>query len=83
MYYRENVTLWCGCNVLVAEWFNSFAVGIVQLNMHSNFLEVGTKIEICNNCLLGEGKIESFYLDIDSFHFSIVPVGTLGDNVSR
>jgi len=40
---------------------------------------VGTKIEIHNNGLLGEDKIESFYPDIDrikrNFHFSIVPVG--------
>jgi len=53
---------------------------------HSDFLKVGTKIEIHNNGLLGEGKIERFYLDagriIDNFHFSIVPVGTLGVNIS-
>ena len=43
------------------------------------------KIEIHNNGLLGEGKIESLYLDVvrivGNFHFSIVPVGTLGVNV--
>jgi len=31
---------------------------------HSDFLEVGTKIEIHNNGLPGKGKIESFCLDI-------------------
>jgi len=31
---------------------------------HNNFFEVGTKMEIHNNGLLGEGKIESFYLDV-------------------
>jgi len=30
----------------------------------SGFLEVGTKVELHNNGLLGEGKIESFYLDV-------------------
>jgi len=53
---------------------------------HSVFLEVGTKIEIHSNSLLGEGKIESLYLDIGriigSFHFSVVPVGTFGVNIS-
>jgi len=52
---------------------------------HSNFLEVGTKIEIHNNGLLGKGKIESFYLDIGrvigNFYFSTVPVGNLGINI--
>jgi len=42
---------------------------------------VGTNIEIHNNGLLGEGKIDSFYLDIgrfiDNFHFSVVPLETL------
>jgi len=36
-------------------------------------LEVGTKIDIHNNGLLGESKIERFYLDVDrimgNFHF--------------
>jgi len=49
-------------------------------------LEVGTKIEIHNNGLLGEGKIKRFYLDvgriIGDFHFSIVPMGTSGVKVS-
>jgi len=53
---------------------------------HSNFLDIGTKREMHTNGLLGEGKIDSFYLDIrriiDSFYFSIVPVGTLGVNIS-
>jgi len=43
---------------------------------------VGTNIEIHNNGLPGEGKILSFCLDegriTRSFHFSIVPMGTLG-----
>jgi len=47
---------------------------------HSDFFEVGTKIEIHNNGLLGEGKIEHFYLEvggiIGNFHFSIVPLGS-------
>jgi len=45
-------------------------------------LEVGTKIDINNNGLLGEGKIERFYLYVGrivgNFQFSIVPLGTLG-----
>jgi len=45
---------------------------------HSDFLEIGTKIDIHNNGLLGEGKIKRFCLDvgriIDNFHFFIVPV---------
>jgi len=45
-------------------------------------LEIGTKIEIYNNALLGEGEIYSFCLDIGritgSFHFSIVSMETLG-----
>ena len=51
----------------------------------SNLFEVGTKVEIHNNSLLGEGKIESFCLDlgriIGNFHFYIVPVGTSGVNI--
>ena len=31
---------------------------------HSDFLEVGTKIDRHNHGLLGEGKIERFYLDV-------------------
>jgi len=50
---------------------------------HSDFLEVGRKIEIHNDGLLGEGKTKSFYLDVGritgSFH---VPLGTLGANIS-
>jgi len=53
---------------------------------HSDFLEVGTKMDIHNNCLLGEGKSECFYLDIGriigNFHLSILPMGTLGVNIS-
>jgi len=59
---------------------------------HSDFLEVGTKIDIHNNGLLGKSKIEHFYrgdyfyLDVGriicNFHFSIVPIGTLGVNIS-
>jgi len=53
---------------------------------HSNFSEVETKIEIHNNGLLDEGNIGRFYLDvginIGNFHFSIIPVGTLGVNIS-
>jgi len=54
---------------------------------HSDFLEVGTKIDKHNNGLLDEGKIERFCLDIGriigNFHLSIVvPMGTLGVNVS-
>jgi len=53
---------------------------------HSDFLEVGTRIEIHNNSLRGEGKIESFCLDIGRimgvFHFSIVLIGTLGVYIS-
>jgi len=49
-------------------------------------MEVGTKIDIHNNGLLGEGKIECFYLVlgriIGNFHLSIVPMGTLGVNIS-
>jgi len=49
---------------------------------HSNFLEVRTMIDIHNNDLLGESKIQHFYLDISriigNFHFSIVPVGNFG-----
>ena len=49
-------------------------------------MEVKTKIEIHNNGLPGEGEIQSFRLDvariIGSFHFSIVPAGTLGVNIS-
>jgi len=49
---------------------------------HSNFFEFDTKTEIHNSSLQSEGKIESFYLDvgriIGNFHFSIVPVETLG-----
>jgi len=45
---------------------------------HSAVLEVGTKIEILNKDLLGEGKSERFYMDvgriIGNFHFSNVPV---------
>ena len=40
---------------------------------HSDFLEVGTQIDMHSNGLLGEGKIEHFYLDvgriIGNFHF--------------
>jgi len=53
---------------------------------HNNELKGGTKIEIHNKGLLGESKIEHFYLDIGIIicksHFSIVPVGTLGVNIS-
>ena len=42
-------------------------------------------MDIHNNGLLGEGKIERVYLDagrnIDNFHLSIVPMGTLGVNI--
>jgi len=42
--------------------------------------------DIHNNGLLGEGKSERFYVDvgriIGNFHFSIVPKGTLGVNIS-
>jgi len=41
---------------------------------HSDFLDIGRKIEIHNNGLLGEGKTGSFYLDIgriiDNFHYA-------------
>ena len=51
---------------------------------HSDFLEVGTEIDIHNNGLLGESKIERFYLNvgriIGNFHFSIVAMKTLGAN---
>jgi len=44
---------------------------------HSDFLEVGTKIDIHNNGMLDKGKTEHFYLNIGriigNFHFSIVP----------
>jgi len=33
---------------------------------HSDVSEVGTKTEINNKGLLGEGKIEYFYLDVNS-----------------
>jgi len=49
-------------------------------------LEVGTKIDIHNNGLLGESKIERFYMDVSriigNFHFFVVPMGTLGMNIS-
>jgi len=49
-------------------------------------MEVGTKIDIRNNGLLCDGKIECFYLDvgiiIGNFHFLIVPLGTLVVNIS-
>jgi len=51
-------------------------------------IAISWKLEqrIHNNGLLGEGKIDDFYLDISriigNFHFSIVPVGTLEVNVS-
>jgi len=39
-------------------------------------------MDIHNNDVLGKGKIERFYLDISriigNFHFSIIPMGTLG-----
>jgi len=42
--------------------------------------------EVHDNGLLGKGKMYSFYLDvgriIGNFHFSVVPVGTLGVNIS-
>ena len=45
-------------------------------------LEVGTKIDIHNNGVLGESKIERFYLDVGrivgNFQFCIVSMGTLG-----
>jgi len=48
-----------------------------------NFFAIGTKIAIHNNGLLGEAKIESFYLDVGriivSFHFSM---GTFGNQHS-
>jgi len=54
---------------------------------HCDFLNIGIKIKIHNNSLLSEGKIDSFYLDvgriIGNFHFSIVPVRTLGVNMSN
>jgi len=31
---------------------------------HSDFLEVATKVDICNNCLLGKSKTERFYLEL-------------------
>jgi len=44
------------------------------------------KIEIHNNGLLDEGKSERFYLDvgiiIGNFHFSIIPLKSLGVNIS-
>jgi len=55
---------------------------LIFVIQHSHFLEVGTKIEIYNDGLLSKGKIETFYLDVGritgNFHFSIVPVRTLG-----
>jgi len=81
----------CGVDVpnpLLSYWtrlqwaLHSLIVGI----WHSNFLDVGTEIEIHNNSLLGKVKIDSFYLDIvrniGNFHFSVVPVGTLGATIS-
>jgi len=48
---------------------------------HSNVLEVGTKIP--GKGLLGEGKIEHFSLDLGRIIGNfIVPMGTLGINVS-
>jgi len=42
---------------------------------HSDFLVVGTKIEIHNNGFLGKDKMYSFYLDvgriIGNFHFQL------------
>jgi len=49
--------------------------------LHSNLLEIGTKIEIHNNVLFGKVEIYSFCLDIGrigNFHFSVVPMKTLG-----
>jgi len=47
---------------------------------HSDFLDIGTQLEIHNDSLLGEGKFNSLYLDIGriicNFHFSIIPMGT-------
>jgi len=47
-----------------------------MLHIH---VTIGTKIEIRNNNLLGEGKIDSLYLDIgrimSNYHFSIVSIG--------
>jgi len=61
-------------------------IGLYIGIQHSDFLEVGTRIEIHNNGLLGKGKILSFYLDVSriigNFNFSIVPVGSLGVNIS-
>jgi len=52
----------------------------------STFLDVGRNIEMHNIGLLGGSKIDSFYLDvgriIGNFHFSIVPVETLGVIIS-
>jgi len=53
---------------------------------HSDFLEVGTKIEIQNRSLPGEGETYRFCLDIGriigNFHFSIVLMGTFWVNIS-
>jgi len=42
--------------------------------------------EILNKGLLGKGKVERVTLDVgrivDNFHFSIIPMGTLGVNIS-
>jgi len=59
-----------------------FAFALIFGIRHSNLLEVGPKKGIHNNGLPGECIMYSFYLDIGriigNFHFSFVPVGTLG-----
>jgi len=49
---------------------------------------VNMLLPACNNeGLLGKGKIERFYLDVKrsrgNFHFPIVPIRTLGVNISH
>jgi len=83
--YRTHVALRCRCSLFAAVWLDSSAIGIAWLNIyvwHSDFLEVGTKIDVHSNGLLGEGKIKRFYLDVGNFHVSIVPLGNLGVNIS-
>ena len=57
--------------------------------LHSDFLDVGRKIEIHNNGLLGKGKIESFYLsghklrqNYRQFSFFHCSIGNFGVNIS-
>ena len=57
---------------------------VIRLTVTVSVVGINTEIHIRNG-LLDKDKIDSFYVNIGriigNFHFSIVPVGTLGVNI--